>query len=197
MIVTNKAYNFKATIVDGDNSIKEVELKDLLGENGAVLFFYPKDFTFVCPSEIIAFDNKLEEFKSRGYNVIGVSTDSEFVHLAWKNTKIDDGGIGQIKYPLISDIKKEISKEFDVLFDESVALRASFLIDNNKIVRHCVINDLPIGRNIQEMIRTIDALEFHKKNGDVCPANWKKGDEGMKANPNGVKQYLSKHKKDL
>lgn len=197
MIVTKKIEDFKAVVVTGKNEIKEMEFSKMFGKNGVVLFFYPKDFTFVCPSEIIAFNNRYKEFKDRGYEVVGVSTDNEFCHLAWKNTEINKGGIGQIEYPLIADINKNISRTFDVLFDESVALRGSFLIDNNHIVRHAVINDLPLGRNIDEMIRMVDALEFFKEHGEVCPANWKKGQEGMKANPKGVADYLSKNSSKL
>lgn len=197
MIVTKKAFNFEAITVMGNNEIKIVKLKELLGKNGAVLFFYPKDFTFVCPSEIIAFDNRLADFKSKGFNVIGCSVDNEFCHLAWKNTDINSGGIGQIQFPLVSDIKKEISKEFDVLFDESVSLRGSFLIDKDMIVRHAVVNDLPLGRSIDEMIRMVDALNFFNEFGDVCPANWKKGQKAMKASPEGVKDYLKNNSSNL
>ncbi len=197
MIVTKKAFDFTALTVMGNNEIKETKLSEHIGKNGLILFFYPKDFTFVCPSEIIAFDNKLKEFNERGYNIIGCSVDNEFCHLAWKNTEVNNGGIGQIKYPLISDIKKEISKEYDVLFDESISLRASFLIDSNMIIRHSVINDLPLGRSIDEMLRMADALNFHNENGDVCPANWKKGNEAMKATPEGVSNYLKNNSNDL
>ncbi len=198
MLVTNKAPNFKATAVLGDNTITEdFELYDNLGENGAVLFFYPLDFTFVCPSEIIAFDHRLDEFKSRGIEVIGCSVDSQFSHFAWKNTPVSEGGIGQVRYPLVADITKKIAKEYDVLFNKSVALRGSFLIDKNKIVRHAVINDLPLGRNIDEMIRMIDAMLFTDEHGEVCPAGWHKGEEGMKADTEGVAEYLAKHAEEL
>jgi len=197
MIVTKKAFDFTALTVMGNNEIKEMKLSDYMGKNGIILFFYPKDFTFVCPSEIIAFDNRLEDFNEKGYNVVGCSVDNEFCHLAWKNTEVEKGGIGQIRYPLISDIKKEISKEYDVLFDESVSLRASFLIDSKMIIRHCVINDLPLGRSIDEMLRMADALNFHNENGLVCPANWKKGNKAMEANPAGVSEYLKNNSNDL
>ena len=198
MLVTKKAPFFVAPAVMPDNTIKaDFKLEDSMGSEGIILFFWPKDFTFVCPSEIIAFDNKVEDFKSRGFNVIGVSTDSDYVHLAWKNTEINKGGIGQVKFPLVSDIKKEITRAYDILLDESIALRGSFLIDKNFIVRHSVINDLPLGRNIDEMIRMCDALLFFNKNGDVCPANWKKGNSGMKATPTGVAGYLNKNSNDL
>jgi len=197
MLVTKKAFDFTQIGVDGDNTIKSFTLSKMLGKNGIVVFFYPKDFTFVCPSEIIAFDHKLGEFKARGYNVVGISTDSEFVHLAWKNTSINNGGIGKINFPLIADITKEISREFDVLFAEAVALRGTFILDKDLIVRHAFINDLPLGRNIDETIRMTDALNFFNEHGDVCPANWKKGQEGMKASPEGVKTYLTENWKDL
>ena len=195
MLVTKQAPDIKAVAVMGNNSIKNVTLKDLMGKNGLVLFFYPKDFTFVCPTEIITFNNKLEEFESRWYNVVGVSCDSEMVHIAWKNTNINNGGIGNIKYPLIADIKKEVARSYDVLFDDSVSLRGTFVIDKSRVIRHATINDLPLGRNIDEMIRIIDAIEFVNKYGEVCPANWKKGQDGMKPTTEGVKEYLSKNLK--
>lgn len=198
MIVTKIAPNFIAPAVLPDGKIvNDFELHKNLGEKGAILFFWPKDFTFVCPSEIIAFDNRFQVFKEKGYNVIGVSVDSDYVHLAWRNTPVNNGGIGQIKFPIVSDIKKEISNSYDVLVDQSIALRASFLIDKDCIVRHAVINDLPLGRNIDEMIRMVDAWAFFKENGDVCPANWKKGQSGMKATPEGVSEYLSKNKETI
>lgn len=197
MIVTKKAYDFKATTVMPNNDVKEMTLSEMKGKNGIVLFFYPKDFTFVCPSEIIAFDNKYEEFISKGYNVVGCSVDNEYAHIAWKNTPVDKGGIGMVKFPLVSDIRKDISRNFDVLFDEAVSLRGSFLIDENMVVRHAVINDLPLGRNIDEMIRMVDALEFNKKYGEVCPANWNKTKKGMKASPEGVSEYLKNNSSDL
>ena len=194
MLVTNKAPNFTATAVLGDNQIVDnFNLYDNFGEKGTVLFFYPLDFTFVCPSEIIAFDKRLAEFKSRGVNVIGVSVDSQFSHFAWKNTPVNQGGIGQVKFPLVADITKQISKDYDVLFQEGVALRGSFLIDSDGTVRHAVINDLPLGRNIDEMIRMIDTMLFTNEYGEVCPAGWQKGDEGMKASTTGVADYLAHH----
>lgn len=197
MIVTKKAYDFKATTVMPNNEVKEMNLSDMKGENGIVLFFWPKDFTFVCPTEIIAFDNKYQEFISKGYNLVGCSVDNEYAHIAWKNTPVDKGGIGMVKFPIVSDIRKDISRNYDVLFDEAVSLRGSFLIDNNMIVRHAVINDLPLGRNIDEMIRMVDALEFNKKYGEVCPANWNKNKKGMKASPEGASDYLKNNSSDL
>ena len=198
MIVTKKAPDFTAAAVLADGSIVEdFNLYDNLGEKGAVLFFYPLDFTFVCPSEIIAFDHRLDEFKKRGVEVIGVSVDSQFSHFAWKNTPVEEGGIGQVRYPLVADLNKKIAKKYDVLFNKSVALRGSFLIDKDKIVRHAVINDLPLGRNIDEMLRMVDAMHFVEEHGEVCPANWHEGEEGMKPDTEGVAEYLAKHADEL
>jgi len=198
MIVTNKAPDFTATAVLGDNQIVDnFNLYENLGEKGAVLFFYPLDFTFVCPSELIAFDHRLKDFQDRGINVIGCSIDSQFSHFAWKNTPVNEGGIGQVKYPLVADLNKQIAKDFDVLLNESVALRGSFLIDADGTVRHAVVNDLPLGRNIDEMLRMIDAMLFTNEYGEVCPAGWVKGDEGMKADTEGVAEYLDKHAEEL
>jgi peroxiredoxin (alkyl hydroperoxide reductase subunit C) len=198
MLVTKKAPDFTAAAVLADGSIVEdFNLMDNLGEKGAVLFFYPLDFTFVCPSEIIAFSHRIEEFKSRGINVIGVSVDSQFSHFAWRETPVEKGGIGRVAYPLVADLDKKISKKYDVLLDKSVALRGSFLIDADGTVRHAVINDLPLGRNIDEMIRMVDAMLFTNEHGEVCPAGWSKGDEGMKPDSDGVAEYLAKHEGDL
>ncbi|HUH43490.1 MAG: peroxiredoxin [Sulfurimonas sp.] len=198
MLVTNPAPDFSATAVLADGSIVEnFKLSDNLGKKGTVLFFYPLDFTFVCPSEIIAFSHRIEEFKKRDVNVIGVSVDSQFSHFAWRETPVNSGGIGRIKYPLVADLTKQISRDYDVLFGESVALRGSFLIDGKGVVRHAVINDLPLGRNIDEMIRMVDAMQFTDEHGEVCAAGWQKGDEGMKASTEGVAEYLAKHEKNL
>jgi len=198
MLVTNKAPDFTATTVLGNNQIVDnFNLYENFGEKGTVLFFYPLDFTFVCPSEIIAFDKRLDEFTSRGVNVIGVSVDSQFSHFAWKNTAVNQGGIGQVRFPLVADLTKQISKDYDVLFGDKVALRGSFLIDKDGTVRHAVINDLPLGRNIDEMIRMVDTMLFTNEHGEVCPAGWTKGDEGMKASTAGVAEYLAKHEGDL
>ena len=192
MLVTNEAPDFTATAVLGDNEIVDnFNLYANFDEKGTVVFFYPLDFTFVCPSEIIAFDKRLDEFKARGINVIGVSIDSQFSHFAWKNTPVNQGGIGQVRFPLVADITKQISRDFDVLFKEGVALRGSFLIDKDGTVRHAVINDLPLGRNIDEMLRMIDTMLFTNEYGEVCPAGWQKGDKGMKASTDGVADYLA------
>ena len=159
----------------------------------AVIFFYPLDFTFVCPSELIAFDHRYQEFVDRGVEVIGVSIDSQFSHNAWRNTDVNDGGIGAVKYPLVADVKHEICQAYDVEHADGVAFRGSFLIDEDGLVRHQVVNDLPLGRNVDEMLRMIDALAFHQDHGEVCPAGWNKGDSGMKDTPEGVAAYLSEN----
>ena len=198
MVVTNKAVDFTASAVLGSNEIVEdFNLYKNIGEKGAVVFFYPKDFTFVCPSEIIAFDHRYQDFKSKGIEVIGVSCDSEFTHLAWKNTPVNAGGIGKVQFPLVSDITKDIARSFDVLFGNAVALRGSFLLDKDGTVRHAVINDLPLGRNIDEMLRMVDTMLFTNEYGEVCPAGWHKGDAGMKADPKGVAEYLDKNASKL
>jgi peroxiredoxin (alkyl hydroperoxide reductase subunit C) len=191
-LVTKEAPDFTAKAVMPDNSFADLRLSSYRGKP-VVLFFYPLDFTFVCPSEIIAFDKALGEFRKRGVEVIGVSVDSEFTHLAWKNTPPDHGGIGQIKYPLVADLSKNISRDYGVLFDGAVALRGLFLIDKDGIIRHAVINDLPLGRNVDEALRMVDALQFTEKHGEVCPANWKEGDEGMEPTARGVAEYLAAH----
>jgi peroxiredoxin (alkyl hydroperoxide reductase subunit C) len=197
-LVGKKAPDFTAPTVLADNTIDEkFNLTKYLDSNLGILFFYPLDFTFVCPSEIIAFNKYLEEFKNRDAKVIGVSVDSHFTHLAWKKTEVNKGGIGNIKYPLVADLTKQIAKDYDVLTGDSVALRGTFLIDQEGVVRHQVINDLPLGRNIEEAIRMVDALKFHQENGEVCPINWQKGKEGMKPTSEGVASYLAKNSENL
>jgi peroxiredoxin (alkyl hydroperoxide reductase subunit C) len=197
-LVTKKAPDFTANAVLGDNSIVgDFNLYKNIGAKGAVVFFYPLDFTFVCPSELIAFDHRLKEFKDRGIEVIGVSIDSHFTHLAWKNTPVNKGGIGQVGYPLVADLDKSIAANFGVLLDAGIALRGSFLLDKDGTVRHAVINDLPLGRNIDEMIRVIDAMLFTNEYGEVCPAGWNKGDKGMKASTEGVAEYLAENSAKL
>jgi peroxiredoxin (alkyl hydroperoxide reductase subunit C) len=198
MLVTTPAPDFTATAVLGDGSIVEdFKLSENFGKKGTVIFFYPLDFTFVCPSELIAFDHRLKEFQDRDVNVIGISVDSQFSHFAWRETPINEGGIGRVGYPLVADLTKQISKDYDVLFGEAVALRGSFLIDAKGVVRHATINDLPLGRNIDEMLRMVDTMQFTDEFGEVCPAGWQKGDEGMKATTEGVAEYLSKHEEEL
>ncbi|EOZ4991351.1 peroxiredoxin C [Morganella morganii] len=195
VLVTRQAPDFTAAAVMGNGEIVDnFNLKKHLNGRPAVIFFWPMDFTFVCPSELIAFDHRYEEFKKRGVEVIGVSMDSEFVHNAWRNTAIDDGGIGPVQYPMIADIKHDIMRAYGVEFLEAgVALRGSFLVDKNGVVRHQVVNDLPLGRNVDEMLRMVDALQFHEEHGDVCPAQWEKGQEGMNASPKGVADFLKKN----
>ena len=197
-LIGKKAPDFTATAVMPDNQTNEnfILSKYLKGKKG-ILFFYPLDFTFVCPSEIIAFDKKIDEFRKRNTEVVGVSIDSHFAHLAYKNTSISDGGIGQVKYPLVADLKKDIARNYDVLFGQSVALRGTFLIDEDFVIRHQVVNDLPFGRNIDEAIRMVDALTFHQKHGEVCPANWRSGKATIKPDTEGIKEYLSKNASEI
>ena len=198
VLVGKAAPDFTANAVFGNNEIKEMKFSDYTKGKYAVVFFYPLDFTFVCPSELIAFDHRLDDFKQRGVEVIGISIDSQFTHLAWKNTPVNNGGIGQVRYPLVADVKHEICRAFDVEFGAAgVAFRGSFLIDKKGTVRHQVVNDLPLGRNVDEMLRMVDALQFTEEHGEVCPAGWNKGKAGMKASTDGVAKYLSEHAKEL
>jgi len=210
MLVTKPAPDFTAEAVMGDNTIKEISLADYKGKK-VVLFFYPIDFTFVWPTEIIAFDNRLGEFEKRNVQVLGCSIDSKWSHLAWKNTEVNKGGIGNIKYPLIADITKTIARDYDVLMgafdatvitddeqretsvDGDITLRGSFLIDEDGVVRHELRNDEPLGRNIDDMLRMVDVLAHHQEFGDVCPAGWQKGEDAMQDNPESVANYLSKN----
>lgn len=197
VLVGKKAPDFTAAAVMADGSINEqFSLSDYDGQY-RVLFFYPLDFTFVCPSELIAFDHRIKEFEQRGVQVIGCSIDSQFTHLAWRNTPVNEGGIGPVAYPLVADVKHEICQAYDVECADGVAFRGSFLIDKDGIVRHQVVNDLPLGRNIDEMLRMVDALQFHEEHGEVCPAGWNKGKEGMKPDPQGVASYLAEHADEL
>ena len=198
VLVGKQAPDFTASAVLGNNEIRDFTLSAETKGKYTVIFFYPLDFTFVCPSELIAFDHRLDEFKQRGVEVIGISIDSQFTHLAWKNTPVNNGGIGQVKYPLIADVKHEICRAYDVEFGAAgVAFRGSFLIDQKGVVRHQVVNDLPLGRNVDEMLRMVDALQFTEQHGEVCPAGWNKGKAGMKASTAGVAEYLAAHSKDL
>ena len=196
--VCQKAPNFTAAAVLPDGTIKEdFSLSDYAGKY-VVLFFYPLDFTFVCPSEILAHNSRVEEFKKRGVQVIGVSIDSQFTHSAWRNTSTSNGGIGKIGFPLVADVKHEIAQSYGVEHPQAgVALRGSFLIDKDGVIQHMVINNLPLGRNVDEMLRMVDALQFTEEHGEVCPAGWNKGDEGMKPDAAGVATYLSKHAEAL
>jgi peroxiredoxin (alkyl hydroperoxide reductase subunit C) len=192
--VCQKAPNFTAAAVMPNGSIKEdFSLSDYAGKY-VVVFFYPLDFTFVCPSEILAHNSRVAEFEKRGVQVIGVSIDSQFTHAAWRNTDVKNGGIGAVGFPLVADIKHEICQAYGVEHPQAgVALRGSFLIDRDGIIQHMTINNLPLGRNVDEMLRVVDALQFTEEHGEVCPAGWNKGDEGMKPSSDGVASYLSKH----
>ena len=195
VLVGRPAPDFTAAAVTGSGEIvDDFNLSEAIKGKKAVVFFYPLDFTFVCPSELIAFDHRYADFQSRGVEVIGVSIDSQFSHNAWRNTDINDGGIGPVKYTLVADVKHEICQAYDVEHPEDgVAFRGSFLIDEDGLVRHQVVSDLPLGRNIDEMLRMIDALAFHQDHGEVCPAGWNQGDSGMKDTPDGVAAYLSEN----
>ena len=198
VLVGKTAPDFTAQAGMGDNEIRDFTLSQEIKGKYAVVFFYPLDFTFVCPSELIAFDHRLDEFRQRGVEIIGVSIDSQYTHLAWKNTPVNNGGIGQVRYPLVADIKHEICRAYDVEFGAAgVAFRASFLIDKQGVVRHQVVNDLPLGRNVDEMLRMVDALQFTETHGEVCPAGWNKGKAGMKASTAGVAEYLAEHATSL
>ena len=199
VLVGRPAPDFTAAAVLGNGEIVDnYHFKKAVEGKYAVVFFYPLDFTFVCPSELIAFDHRLNEFKSRGVEVIGVSIDSQFSHHAWRNTPVEKGGIGPVGYPLIADVKHDICRAYDVEHPEAgVAFRGSFLIDKKGVVRHQVVNDLPLGRNIDEMLRMIDALQFTEEHGEVCPAGWSKGKKGMNASPEGVAKYLAEEASTL
>lgn len=198
-LVTCTPPDFTAPAVMANGEIQEKFcLWSYVRDSACVLFFWPMDFTFVCPSELIAFNERYEEFKKRDVKLIGISIDSQFVHRQWRNTPIDQGGIGKMSYPMVSDIKREIQRAYGIEHPEAgVALRASFLIDEDRIVRHQVVNDLPLGRNIDEMLRMIDAVQFHKTHGEVCPAQWEKGKSGMNPSSDGVARYLSQNASDL
>ncbi len=191
-LVTSSAPDFSAEAVMPDGSFSTLKLSSYRGKY-VVLFFYPLDFTFVCPTEILAFDAKVAEFKKRDCELIGVSVDSKFSHWAWRETEVKKGGIGKIGYPLVADLKKSIARDYGVLIDDAIALRGLFLIDKDGIVRHSVVNDLPLGRSVDETLRMVDALQYFEKNGEVCPANWHPGSEGMKPSADGVAKYLAKH----
>jgi len=197
VLVTQEAPDFTATAVMPNGTLKEdFTLSELRGKY-VLLFFWPLDFTFVCPTEIIAHDKRIAEFKKRGVEVVGVSIDSPFTHLAWRNTPVDQGGIGPIQFPMVADIKHAITQQYGIEHPDGVALRGSFLIDKNGIVQHQVVNNLPLGRDVDEMLRIVDALQFTEEHGEVCPAGWQKGKEGMKDTPEGVAQYLAAHATDL
>ena len=190
VLVTQAAPDFKAQAVMADGQFKELKLSDYRGSY-VLLFFYPLDFTFVCPTEIIAFSDRAAEFEKLGVQIIGVSVDSHFSHLAWRNAPRDQGGLGSIQYPLVADLSKQIARDYDVLTDETVALRGLFLIDQKGVVRHQVVNDLPLGRSVDEALRMVQALQYFEKHGEVCPANWKEGARTIKPTVNDSKSFFS------
>jgi peroxiredoxin (alkyl hydroperoxide reductase subunit C) len=193
LLVTKPAPDFTATAVLPDNSFKEgFKLSDFQGKY-VLLFFYPLNFTFVCPTEILAFNREVKQFEESNCQLIGISIDSHFSHLAWKTTPVKNGGIGPIEYPLVSDLDKSISQKYQVLLDSGIALRGLFLIDKEGIVRHQVVNDLPLGRNVHEALRILHALQFTEKHGEVCPANWQQGEDAMTPTAEGVAKYLSEN----
>ena len=198
VLVGKQAPDFTAAAVLEDNQIvTDFKMSKYLKDSYGILFFYPLDFTFVCPSEILAFDNRMDKFKERNTKVIGVSVDSQYSHFAWRNLDVKKGGVGQLGFPLIADLSKSIATDYGVLVEAGVALRGTFLIDKEGVVRHQVVNDLPLGRNIDEAIRMVDALQFFEENGEVCPANWQEGKSGMKTTSEGVAEYLSENAESL
>lgn len=198
VLVGKKAPDFEAAAVLADGQIVEdFKLSEQIKGKYGLVFFYPLDFTFVCPSELIALDHRVAKFKELGVEVIGVSIDSQFSHNAWRNTKVADGGIGEVGYSLVADVKHEICQAYDVESEGGVAFRGAFLIDKEGVVRAQNINDLPLGRNIDELVRLVEALQFHEEHGEVCPAGWNKGDKGMQDTPEGVASYLSENAEQL
>lgn len=190
-LVTREAPDFTAEAVMPDRSFKEITLSMYRGKH-VVLFFYPLDFTVVCPTEIMAFEERLDDFKQNGCEVIGVSTDSKYTHLAWRNTSRENGGIGKISYPLVSDATRRIAQSYGVLHDESVALRGLFIIDPKGRVRHALVNDLPVGRSIDEALRTLEAIQAADQEGVFCPANWRPGDPTLKKAEKSMQDYFKK-----
>lgn len=191
VLVSREAPNFKATAVMPDGSFKEISLQDYRGKY-VLLFFWPLDFTFVCPTEIIAFSDRAAEFEKLGVQILGCSIDSHYTHLAWRNTPRAAGGIGDVKYPLIADLDKKISEAYGVLLPNGIALRGLFFIDKDGIVRHEVVNDLPLGRSVDEALRVIKAWQFYEQHGEVCPANWHEGDPTIKPDPKASTEFFSK-----
>jgi peroxiredoxin 2/4 len=189
VLVNKPAPDFTATAVV-NKDFQDISLSNYRGKKNVLLFFYPLDFTFVCPTELHAFQEKLSQFKAKNTEVLGVSIDSKFSHLAWLKTPKDEGGIEGVSYPVVSDIHKTIARDYDVLHEDGIALRATFLIDRKGVVRHQTVNDLPLGRNIDEYLRLIDALAFNEKHGEVCPANWTEGQKAMRPDQSGLKDYF-------
>ncbi|HEH8453391.1 TPA: peroxiredoxin [Pseudomonas aeruginosa] len=193
VLVNKQAPDFTAAAVLGDGSIVDAfQLSSLRGKY-VVLFFWPLDFTFVCPSEIIAHNNRMDKFRELGVEVVGVSIDSQFTHHAWRSTPVEKGGIGAVEFTMVADVKHEITRAYGIEHEDGVALRASFLIDRAGVVQHQVVNNLPLGREVDEMVRLVEALQFTEEHGEVCPAGWRKGQKGMKASAEGVASYLASY----
>ena len=197
MFIGRNAPDFNSDALMPDGTFNQISLSKFKQKNYVVLFFYPLDFTFVCPSEIIAFSKRIEDFKSRQTEIIGVSIDSKFTHHAWTNTSLEDGGVGNISFPLVSDLSKSISKSYDTLLNDSVSVRGTIIIDKEGIIRHYSLNDLALGRNVDEFIRLVDALQHNEKYGEVCPAGWRKGSEAIKPTTIGIKKYLKENANNL
>ncbi|CRH02579.1 thioredoxin peroxidase 2, putative [Plasmodium relictum] len=195
-LVTKKAYDFNAQGLNKNNEIVNVQLSSFLGHKYCCLLFYPLNFTFVCPTEIIEFNKHVKSFESRNVELLGISVDSVYSHLAWKNMPIEKGGIGNVNFTLVSDINKEICKNYNVLHNNSFALRGLFIIDLLGNIRHKTVNDLSIGRNVNEVLRIIDSIIHVDKSGDVCPINWKKGDKSFKPNQESLLDYLNNETKN-
>ncbi|MDF5954129.1 peroxiredoxin [Pseudomonas aeruginosa] len=197
VLVNKQAPDFTAAAVLGDGSIVDAfQLSSLRGKY-VVLFFWPLDFTFVCPSEIIAHNNRMDKFRELGVEVVGVSIDSQFTHHAWRSTPVEKGGIGAVEFTMVADVKHEITRAYGIGHEDGVALRASFLIDRAGVVQHQVVNNLPLGREVDEMVRLVEALQFTEEHGEVCPAGWRKGQKGMKASAEGVASYLAENAEAL
>lgn len=197
VLVNKQAPDFTAAAVLGDGSIVDAfQLSSLRGKY-VVLFFWPLDFIFVCPSEIIAHNNRMDKFRELGVEVVGVSIDSQFTHHAWRSTPVEKGGIGAVEFTMVADVKHEITRAYGIEHEDGVALRASFLIDRAGVVQHQVVNNLPLGREVDEMVRLVEALQFTEEHGEVCPAGWRKGQKGMKASAEGVASYLAENAEAL
>lgn len=192
VLVQKPAPDFTSQAVMPDGSFKEIKLSSFKGKSYVILFFYPLDFTFVCPTEIIAFSDRAKEFEKLGVQLLSVSVDSQFTHLAWQERPRTEGGLGKINYPMVADVGGKIAESYDVLTPGNVALRGLFLIDKQGLVRHQVINDLPLGRSVDEALRMVQALQYFEKNGEVCPADWHEGDLTIKANPKDSKKFFEK-----
>ena len=191
-LIQCSAPDFAENAVMPNGSFNKIQLSTLNKNRYVVLFFYPFDFTFVCPSEIISFSNHFSDFKERNTEVLGISNDSQFVHNAWRNTPFNQGGLGSIRFPLIADVSKKIAHDYGVLLNNTITLRGTFIIDKLSIIRHVTINDLPLGRSVDETLRVLDALQYHEKNGEVCPAGWKKGSAAIPPTADGIGKYLTK-----